>query len=700
MAHIDDLLNHVPDTDLRKQLKAAVAEIRDRRQFGIVYESHIPETVALPGLRVQLGCLVLNRKQMSEEPLVVERIENQRVFVCNPKTQQRSWAAISELVVVKPFGDPIYPCLTRLSEIRRGSSRPTHSVINAENYHALQLLMYLYEAQVDCVYLDPPYNSGARDWTYNNHFVDSNDSYRHSKWLSFMEKRLRLAKRLLKPDGVIIITIDENEVYHLGMLLEKIFPEHQRAMITIVISAAGNGADNFSRVEEYAFFCCPKLGREVITGAAIDFLPESGELTADDQEPDYDSVNSPSTEGDDHYLASADASSRVLVENARRRGKDSLRSDRDSMFFPIYIDDVSRTVVSVGRPISPGAALDHSRVEGLLPVWPIDGNGDHRRWRWGYDSMVRALKNGELRVGKFNRTRQSWTINRVETKMATVFRKLKTVWRHPSHAAGTHGSGLLERLLGSSQAFSFPKSVYAVRDCLAAVVRTKPDALIVDVFAGSGTTFHATCLLNAADNGRRRCVLVTNNEVDPNTAASLNAAGYYKGDREFERSGIFEKACRPRCEATVRGVRTDGSAVPGTHLGGRPFAEGFEENVAFYRLDYLDPDEVNLGRQFSAILPLLWLSAGGIGKMPKMAFPSGSWVIPADCPFAVLIDPDHFADFRRQLQCRPDVTHVWIVTDDDQAFARMLSQISGGPRVGMLYREYLRSFAINTERSV
>jgi adenine-specific DNA-methyltransferase len=220
------------------------------------------------------------------------------------------------------------------------------------------------------------------------------------------------------------------------------------------------------------------------------------------------------------------------------------------------------------------------------------------------------------------------------------------------------------------------------------------------VFAGSGTTFHATCLLNAADNGRRRCVLVTNNEVDPNTAASLNAAGYYKGDREFERSGIFEKACRPRCEATVRGVRTDGSAVPGTHLGGRPFAEGFEENVAFYRLDYLDPDEVNLGRQFSAILPLLWLSAGGIGKMPKMAFPSGSWVIPADCPFAVLIDPDHFADFRRQLQCRPDVTHVWIVTDDDQAFARMLSQISGGPRVGMLYREYLRSFAINTERSV
>ncbi|MGD0581196.1 MAG: DNA methyltransferase [Bryobacteraceae bacterium] len=112
------------------------------------------------------------------------------------------------------------------------------------------------------------YNTGARDWTYNNRFVDANDSYRHSKWLSFMEKQLRLAKRLLKPDGVLIITIDEHEVHHLAMLLERIFPEYQRPMVTIVISASGNNSDDFSRVEEDAFFCCPQTGREVITGAA------------------------------------------------------------------------------------------------------------------------------------------------------------------------------------------------------------------------------------------------------------------------------------------------------------------------------------------------------------------------------------------------------------------------------------------------
>jgi hypothetical protein len=122
----------------------------------------------------------------------------------------------------------------------------------------------------------------------------------------------------------------------------------------------------------------------------------------------------------------------------------------------------------------------------------------------------------------------------------------------------------------------------------------------MDVFAGSGTTFHATCLLNAADGGRRRCILVTNNEVDPDTATALNKAGLFRGDADFEAQGIFEKVTRPRCEAVVSGRRRDGTPVPGNHLSGRPHAHGFEENVEFYRLDYLEPDDVTLGRQFKA----------------------------------------------------------------------------------------------------
>jgi adenine-specific DNA-methyltransferase len=495
------------------------------------------------------------------------------------------------------------------------------------------------------------------------------------------------------------------------MLLEHILPEYQRTSVVIVISAAGNNGDNFSRVEEYAFFCCPQIGREVITGAAIDFLPPAGELELGLPEEQAEEEADASEDGDeddrdddgpeegDYYVASATNGSRVLKENARRRGKDSLRSARPSMFFPIYINETSRQVVRIGRPIPKNIEPDFTPSEDLVPVWPIDSNGTHRRWRWGYAAMTLAAANGELAVGKYNKKRRSWTINRIETKPDIAFRKLKTVWRHTSHSAGTHGSGLLEKYLGSSQAFSFPKSVYAVRDCLAAVVRTRTDALIIDVFAGSGTTFHATCLLNAADDGTRRCIMVTNNEVDPDTAAALNASGFFRGAPKFEAHGIFEKVCRPRCEAVVTGRRPDGQPVPGQHLDGRPFASRFEENIEFYRLDYLDPNDVSLGRQFDAILPLLWLAAGATGSRP-VAIRTAPWLLPELSPFAILLDPDAFHDFLQALAFRPDVTRVWIVTDDEEAFARMRAQLKARHRAAMLYREYLHNFVINMERNV
>jgi adenine-specific DNA-methyltransferase len=98
--------------------------------------------------------------------------------------------------VVREFGEPIFPGIKRLDSIRRGGDKPGHIVLNAENHHALQLLLYAYEGRVDCIYIDPPFNSGgARDWKYNNNYVGKDDNYRHSKWLSFMDKRLRRAKR-------------------------------------------------------------------------------------------------------------------------------------------------------------------------------------------------------------------------------------------------------------------------------------------------------------------------------------------------------------------------------------------------------------------------------------------------------------------------------------------------------------------------
>ena len=194
-----------------------------------------------------------------------------------------STVPIFDLTVVKRFGDPIFPTISSLGRVDRDKSRPYHTVINGENYHALQLLAETCEGQVDCIYIDPPYNSGARDWKYNNDYVDSTDTWRHSKWLSFMEKRLRIAKRLLKRDGVLIVTIDENEVHHLGVLLEErdLFRDYLRYMVTIVINPKGTNKANFGRVEEYALFIVPNTGQDVIAHLAPPDDDADAGLTSD-----------------------------------------------------------------------------------------------------------------------------------------------------------------------------------------------------------------------------------------------------------------------------------------------------------------------------------------------------------------------------------------------------------------------------------
>lgn len=173
----------------------------------------------LQGLPIQTGSLVQRRGDPQAKVLY-------RVKATTPQGQatvepsggggKPELIPVEDLLAVKRFGEPIYPALTPLGSVRRGGdNKPHHTVINGENFHALQLLVYQFEGQVDCIYLDPPYNTGAKDWKYNNRYVDDSDAWRHSKWLSFMEKRLRLVKRLLKPNGVLIVTIDEHEVHHL-----------------------------------------------------------------------------------------------------------------------------------------------------------------------------------------------------------------------------------------------------------------------------------------------------------------------------------------------------------------------------------------------------------------------------------------------------------------------------------------------------
>src|ERR1039457_2959904 len=180
----------------------------------------------------------------------------------------------------------------------------------------------------------------------------------------------------------------------------------------------------------------------------------------------------------------------------------------------------------------------------------------------------------------------------------------KTVWFRPAHNAATYGTDLLTALLGARNLFPFPKSIYVVKDAIRAAIGNRPDALVLDFFAGSGTTMHAVALLNAEDGGRRQSILVTNNEVSVEEAKRLRERGLRPGDSGWEELGIFHRVTRPRIEAAVRGLTPADEAVAGQYIeSGFPIADGLEENVEFFDLTYEDPALSSLGPKFQAIAP-------------------------------------------------------------------------------------------------
>lgn len=213
MAALNELIPKIENPVLRAQIQAAAEKLVKQIKFGLVFEDHLPECTPLYDIPVRKGLKVSLRNGKANETYTVLKIEEDKAL-CLPRNGSEAVEfAVADLVTTAELGDPIYPCLQRLDEVCNApDSGLWHTLIEADNYHALQLLEYLYAGKVDCIYIDPPYNTGARDWKYNNDYVDSNDEYRHSKWLSMMKKRLALAKKLLNPtSSVLIVTIDEKE---------------------------------------------------------------------------------------------------------------------------------------------------------------------------------------------------------------------------------------------------------------------------------------------------------------------------------------------------------------------------------------------------------------------------------------------------------------------------------------------------------
>ena len=702
MAAINDLISQIQDETLRNRIQEEVSKMAKQKKFGLVFEEHMPESTPLYDMPIKRGCNVMRRDSKDDKSIyVVLKVEGDTAVCVKPK--QKDEAAIFELkdiVRVAEFGEPIYPYLKPLDSVCNApDSDLWHTLIEADNYHALQLLEYLYAGKVDCIYIDPPYNTGAKDWKYNNDYVDGNDAYRHSKWLSFMQRRLKLAKKLLNPkDSVLIVTIDEKEYLHLGCLLEEIFPEERMQMISSVINPAVVArAGGFGRSGEYIYF--------VFFGNAA---PARTRL-------DREWV---SRRGRTH-------TGQIRWDLLKRSGTGASRQDSPGGFYPIYIDPDTNQIKEIGTPIPEGKSKP-PQIDGLYCLLPIRDNGTEGRWQWTSETFRERMTQGRVRIG--GNSDRGYTVyilkdgeySKIQNgEFAEVGRGVNNeilvndidtnyvlaipgdMWQISTHDATQYGSRLLGNILGNKR-FTFPKSLYAVKDALRFCTANKPDALILDFFAGSGTTMHAVNLLNAEDGGHRRCIMVTNNEVSADEAKMLKDKGYQPGDEEWEKLGIAHYVTWPRTVCSIKGQDVNGNPLKGDYLGSEPpmhMADGFKANAAFFKLGFLDPTAVSLGMRISEMLPTLWLKTGAKGKCPELIGEQvPDMLILPENQFAVLINENTFADFAEKLAEHPEIQTVFLATDYEVNYQSMVKNLNV-ENAYQLYRDYLDHFRVNRGRN-
>jgi adenine-specific DNA-methyltransferase len=782
VAVINELISKVEDAALRERLQQEVSRLVKNKKFGLIFEEHIPECTPLYGIEINKESTVAVKGKSIKDTLLVVSVNGDMVKCFNKTTKEIADYQKSDLVVVSQFGEPIYPQLIPIDKVENApDSKLWHALIEADNYHALQLLEYMYPKQVDCIYIDPPYNTGAKDWKYNNDYVDSSDSYRHSKWLSMMKKRLLIAKNLLKSDGVLIITIDDNELAHLYCLVEMIFPEFQRFIVTIEHNKRGRRGKNIAKTNEYALF---------LFARGLDILCEEPMLGIGGE-----------------------------VRNLRRTGSGSLRTERPNKFYPIYVDTLAGEVVHIGDSINVDAPVSYEvPVEikqmfsdrDICVVWPYDEDGKEKNWHY---AAPRAKT--ELLAGKISAKQQAYGWQVYYQLKEKDSKKYKSVWTGNLFDASTYGTELLSSILGREKAFDYPKSLYAVHQSLYAAIGNRKDAIVVDFFAGSGTTLQAVNLLNKEDNGYRRCILITNNEVSEKEADELRLLGLSPNEADWERQGICQAVTWPRTVNSITGKRLDGNVLDGEYITNLvcekntrrnfshisfvssseldtpakkrqligllgkdklpqslvkddskyivseknrasilfddsyveewlnaledqyhiidfyivtsarrlfntikkrindllgddtvqeplkiPMSDGFKANAEYFKLGFLDKNSVELGDQFKAILPILWMQAGSIGKRPEIA---GSdippMLIPENSSFAVLVDETRYAEFRHRIAGNDQIQYVYLVTESQTAYQEMASQLNI-PYIKQLYRDYIDNFTINIRRDV
>ncbi len=695
MSAINDLIRQISDPDLRDRILKEVNKLSKQKKFGLVFEEHLPECTPLWDMPVRRGIKVALKSGPVSDVFRVIQIKGETAECKLRGEDETVDLPVENLVPVAEFGESIYPYLKLLDTVCRApDSELWHILVEADNYHALQLLEYLYAGKVDCIYIDPPYNTGAKDWKYNNNYVDSNDAYRHSKWLSFIKRRLALAKKLLNPkDSVLIITIDEKEYLHLGCLLEEMFPEARIQMISTIINPTGTKrADEFSRTNEFIYFI--RIGQ-----CAIEQVAE---------------VKTVASNAEVHW------------EPLRRHTASNIRdAQHPNQFFPIFIDINTNSIVDIGENLPYGVNVSVVEPrENCETVWPIRDDGSEMMWGLKRETFIKRLNCGYVKIGRHTPNKPqkysisylaSGTIEDIESGKAIVcghdehgavkayYKDGKkaiptTQWANSSHDAKVFGTLLLQQIL-PDRTFPFPKSVYAVKDCINLFVANKPNALIVDFFAGSGTTLHAVNLLNKEDGGSRKCIMVTNNEVSDTEANKLESQGFKPGDEKWEQLGIARYITWPRTICSIEGHDVNNNPIKGNYLNSEiAMSAGFKANAAYFKLGFLDKTAVALGIHFKEMLPTLWMKAGAYGPCPRISdTPVDRLILPSN-KMAVLLDENYFSSFAEQVNSMPEIETVFIITDYEINYRNMISGLNNKITY-QLYRDYLDNFRINNGRN-
>jgi adenine-specific DNA-methyltransferase len=775
VAQIDNFIAEIADPNLRSRVAASVAALRKRTHFGLQFERHLPEYVTLPGAPIRVGALVGLRSESHARPYRVEAVNGDAIqcVVDGDGEAESLTVARRDVVVVKRAGEPVFPALRPVDTVVAAADKPRHILIEGENHAVLQLLHWTNNGSFDCIYIDPPYNTGARDWKYNNDYVDRNDSFKSSKWLSMMERRLLIARSLLKPDGVLIVAIDDYEYSNLMLLLQsdRLFRGWSLETVILQNNPRGGGGSHISNTHEYAIFVIPP-------GTKLSAIE-----TGIDERRDY---------------------------RRRGRGDRNLRSGRKNSFYAILVDPETRRAVGVGPALEADEPYETGpTTEGYLRIYPL-GRGVERVWRNSRESLEQRLAEERIHL---EATANDTIVQVIKAENKTV--PIRSIWSGPRYNAGEQGTNLVKALTGVE--FDYPKSLYTVFDCLRAVVGERPSARILDYFGGSGTTAHATMLLNQLDGGDRQSILVTNNEIGDPQEMAFRAEGIEPADPRWDAAGICRSVTFPRCKHAILGhepggapiewiyetgrkideevnpqvetlsfldplrlrdanaraalapwaqitrkalsgadgfyiapaegnrdpvkgqavlfdpdrldafcealgeadhidriwlatagnarrdrqIRDEVVAAAGTRLRAvaetRPASEGFPENVAYLRLEYLDPGAVEIGRHLGDLLPTLWLMAGGQGMLPD-GVEDEPFVVPADAEFALLSDASAVADFLAAVRAHGRVRYAFIITDSSEAFqeisALLPADIPPTSRV-QLYRDYLANFSIN-----